>query len=149
MPTTNWRPFVDNYQWQDVPVLHYKDVGDAPFKAVTRQVLFEDANLSCQLRYFEVQPGGYSTLERHEHVHAVLVLRGRGACLVGDQVYTIAEHDLITVPAMTWHQFRAADDEPLGFLCMVNCERDRPILPTAVDLENLRQSPVVAEFIRL
>ena len=42
--------------------------------------------LACELRYFEMAPGGYSTLERHEHVHAVLILRGRGHCLVGAEV---------------------------------------------------------------
>ena len=38
--------------------------------------------------------------------------------------------DLVTIPSWTWHQFRATDGEPLGFLCMVNAERDRPQLPT-------------------
>jgi hypothetical protein len=32
---------------------------------------------------------------------------------------------------MTWHQFLADAGEPLGFLCMVPSERDRPQLPTA------------------
>ena len=49
---------------------------------------------------------------------------------------------------MTWHQFRAADDEPLGFLCLVNTDRDRPALPTEADLADLRRDPTVAAFIR-
>ena len=73
-----------------------------------------------ELRYFEVAPGGFSTLERHEHMHAVLILRGRGHCLVGGEVRPIETRDLVTVPPMTWHQFRATKGEPLGFLCMVN-----------------------------
>ena len=76
-------------------------------------------------------PGGWTTLERHEHVHAVMVIRGRGQCLVGDKAYDIALHDLVSVPPMTWHQFHAAADAPLGFLCMVTTERDRPQLPQA------------------
>ena len=60
-----------DFTWEEVPVLAYKQDGTAPFRDVTRQVLFEDADLGCQLRYFEVAPGGHSTLERHEHVHAV------------------------------------------------------------------------------
>jgi len=36
---------------------------------------------------------------------------------------------------MAWHQFRAATDEPLGFLCMVTAERDRPQLPDAAEVE--------------
>ena len=34
---------------------------------------------------------------------------------------------------MTWHQFRAAPDAPLGFLCLVAAERDRPELPSESD----------------
>ncbi len=37
--------------------------------------------------------------------------------------------DLVTIPAWTWHQFRATAGEPCGFLCMVNRERDRPQVP--------------------
>jgi quercetin dioxygenase-like cupin family protein len=139
----------DGCRWDGVDVLAYKQEGSAPFRDVTRQVLFEDPALACQWRYFEVAPGGWSTLERHEHVHAVLVLRGQGRCLVGDGVHPIAEHDLVSVPPHTWHQFRAADDSPLGFLCLVNVERDRPELPTAADLEALAAAtPEVAAFVR-
>ena len=38
------------------------------------------------------------------------------------------------MPPLTWHQFRATKGEPLGFLCMVNAQRDKPQLPTAEDL---------------
>src|SRR5437868_8602408 len=115
-----------DYRWQEVDVLEYKQEGSAPFKDVTRQVLFDTSDPPAQLRYFEVAPGGHTTLERHHHVHSVMVIRGHGECLVGDGSYTINQHDLVTVPPMTWHQFRAAPDEPLGFLCLVSAERDRP-----------------------
>ena len=137
------------FGWDGVDVLAYKEAGGAPFRAVTRQVLFEEAEQGCQLRYFEVAPGGHTTLERHEHVHAVLVLRGRGAALIGDEVREIGEHDLCRVPPMTWHQFRAAVDAPLGFLCLVNAERDRPQLPSDADLAALRSDPAVAAFLRI
>lgn len=137
------------YTWEDVEVLAYKSAGAAPFKEVTRQVLFDDPRLAAQWRYFEIAPGGHTTLERHQHVHAVMVLRGQGACLVGGEVFSIALHDLIYVPPLTWHQFRATSEEPLGFLCLVNAERDRPELPGPKDLQILRQNPAVAAFIRV
>jgi quercetin dioxygenase-like cupin family protein len=118
-----------DYHWQAVEVLAYKQDATAPFKDVTRQVLFEGGDVPAQLRYFEVAPGGYTTLERHNHVHAVMVIRGKGQCLVGDKAYEIGMHDLVNVPPMTWHQFHAAADEPLGFLCLVAADRDRPQLP--------------------
>jgi hypothetical protein len=49
---------------------------------------------------------------------------------------------------MEWHQFRAAEDAPLGFLCLVAAERDRPQLPSPDDLAVLRQNVKVADFIR-
>jgi quercetin dioxygenase-like cupin family protein len=143
---SNIRRFKD-FQWAGVDVLAYKDGG--PYKNVTRQVLFEGKDtLPAQWRYFEVAPGGHSTLERHEHLHNVLILRGRGQCMVGAEVSDIAEHDLIHVPSLTWHQFRAADDAPLGFLCLVSDIRDKPQLPTESDLNELHSSAAVAKFIR-
>ncbi len=117
------------FRWEGVDVLEYKQEGSAPFKDVTRQVLFDTQDPPAQLRYFEVAPGGHTTLERHEHVHAVMVIRGRGECLIGNEAHAIRQNDLVSVPPMTWHQFHAAADEPLGFLCLVASKRDRPQLP--------------------
>src|SRR5919108_2082879 len=137
-----------DYRWEGVEELPYKEDERALFKSVTRQVLFCDPDLKGELRYFEVAPGGFSTLERHEHMHAVLILRGRGHCLVGGEVRPIETRDLVTVPPMTWHQFRATKGEPLGFLCMVNATRDKPQLPTAEDLAALKRDGKVAAFLR-
>jgi quercetin dioxygenase-like cupin family protein len=141
------RAFRAHFRWQDVMHRPYKDEGSAPFRAVTRQVLFEEQALDCELRYFEIAAGGYSTLERHEHMHGVMILRGRGHCLLGDGVRALAPFDLVTIPAWTWHQFRATEGEPLGFLCMVNRLRDRPQLPTEAELAALKAVPEVAAFL--
>jgi mannose-6-phosphate isomerase-like protein (cupin superfamily) len=145
MTDKTFRRALGAFRWEDVDVLAYKQDGAAPFKDVTRQVLFDDPSLAAQLRYFEVAPGGWTTLERHEHVHAVMVIRGRGQCLVGDRAYEIGTHDLVSVPAMTWHQFRAAPGEALGFLCLVAAERDRPQLPAAGEAEDIRKPLDVLE----
>jgi mannose-6-phosphate isomerase-like protein (cupin superfamily) len=137
-----------DYRWDGVEQLPYKEDGRALFKSITRQVLFSDPELRGELRYFEVAAGGFSTLERHEHMHAVLILRGSGHCLVGGEVKSLETRDLVTVPALTWHQFRATKGEPLGFLCMVNALRDKPQLPTAADLARLTADPAIAEFLR-
>lgn len=149
MTSSKTKRAAHGYTWEDVEVLAYKSEGVAPFKGVTRQVLFNDPQLAAQWRYFEVAPGGHTTLERHQHVHAVMVIRGRGACLVGQEIHSIGLHDLIHIPPMTWHQFRASENEPLGFLCLVNAERDRPELPGPEELRALRQNPAVAEFIQV
>jgi mannose-6-phosphate isomerase-like protein (cupin superfamily) len=136
------------YRWEGVDELPYKEDDRVLFKAITRQVLFSDPDMQGELRYFEVAPGGFSTLERHRHLHAVLILRGRGHCLVGTQIKALEPQDLVTVPPMTWHQFRATQGEPLGFLCMVNAKRDKPQLPSAADLENLGADPKISAFLR-
>ena len=124
-----------DFHWEGVDVLAYKQEGAAPFKDVTRQVLFDSTDPPAQLRYFEVAPGGHTTLERHEHVHSVMVIRGSGQCLVGEKAYELSANDLVNVPPMTWHQFRAGPDSPLGFLCLVSAQRDRPQLPAAAEVE--------------
>jgi quercetin dioxygenase-like cupin family protein len=142
------RPFRDaEFAWENVACQPYKETGEAPFKAISRRMLFAEPALGCELRYFEIAPGGYSTLERHEHVHAVMILRGRGRCLLGDQVRSVKPFDLISIPSWTWHQFRATEGEPLGFLCMVNASRDRPQLPTGSELAALRSDPDISAFL--
>jgi mannose-6-phosphate isomerase-like protein (cupin superfamily) len=142
-----FRPGKGPGRWSGVDELRYKAEGEAPFADVTRRVLFEDAG-GAQWRYFEVGPGGHTTLERHQHTHAVMILRGAGRCLVGERVFDVAGNDLVSVPPLTWHQFRAGAAGPLGFLCLVRHERDRPQLPTAQDLDAMRRDPRIGDFIR-
>ena len=142
-----FRRFGEDYRWEGVSHLPYKEDATTPFKSVTRQVLFHEPDMGCELRYFEVSAGGYSTLERHEHAHAVLILRGRGEAMVGGEVRTVDTNDLVSIGPWAWHQFRASRGEPLGFLCMVNALRDKPQLPTAEQLAELRAVPAVAAFL--
>jgi len=137
-----------DFRWDQVDLRPYKEDDAAPFKAIARQELFAHPSLGCELRYFEMAAGGYSTLERHEHVHAVMILRGHGRCLLGSEVRDVKPFDLLTIPSWTWHQFRATRGEPLGFLCMVNAERDRPQLPTEAERAALAASPAVAAFLK-
>jgi len=143
------RSHLGDCRWEKTPVLAYKQDGTTSFRDITKQILFEGAQMDFQWRYFEVAPGGYSSLERHEHEHAVMIVRGAGRVLLGDAVHAIKLYDLILVPSMTWHQFQPTGDAPLGFLCIVNAQRDRPQLPTAADLTTLRANADVATFIRI
>jgi hypothetical protein len=67
--------------------------------------------------------------------------------MVGEDVRPVKPFDLVTIPSWTWHQFRATDGEPLGFLCMVNALRDKPQLPSEQELQALRSRPAVAAFL--
>ncbi|MEA2872120.1 MAG: S-methyl-thioxylulose 5-phosphate methylthiotransferase [Hyphomicrobiales bacterium] len=144
---TSRRKAKADFRWEGVEMRPYKEDERALYKTITRQVLFSDPDMAGELRYFEVAPGGFSTLERHQHMHGVLILRGRGQCLVENEVKQLETRDLVTVPPMTWHQFRATAEEPLGFLCMVDAQRDKPQLPTPQDVERLKQTPAIAAFL--
>ncbi|MDH3457590.1 MAG: cupin domain-containing protein [Gemmatimonadota bacterium] len=116
-------------RWEGVPIRRYKD-DPSLFKEVQRQVLLGEGEgeqaLSFVVRYFEVGAGGYSTLEHHEHPHAVIVLRGRGSVRLDNETTDIAPFDCVYVAPGTVHQFRGDRGETLGFLCVVDRVRDRP-----------------------
>lgn len=137
----------EDFHWHGVERLPYKEEGAAPFKAISRQTLFSDPRLACELRYFEIAPGGFSTLERHAHMHAVMVIRGEGHCLIGESIHALRQYDLVMIEPLRWHQFRATRTQPLGFLCLVNSTRDKPQLPTEEDLARLKGNPAIAAFL--
>ena len=116
-------------EWESIVPRRYKTEG-SHFRSITRRTLLGEgpgeAALGFLTRYFEILPGGYSSLERHRHPHAVLVLRGRGRVLLDGDTVELVPFDCVYVAPETLHQFQAADDEPLGFLCIVDRERDRP-----------------------
>lgn len=139
----------DGFRWEAVPLKVYKEDG-TQFKGITRQTLFSGGgDQPCELRYFEMEPNGHSTFEKHVHTHAVLILRGSGRALVGELVRKVSAFDLVYIPSLTWHQFRADRGESLGFLCQVPCDRDRPIRPDEDDRKQLLSDPVIADFARL
>jgi len=137
-----------NGDWSDVDERPYKD--DSPLhRGVTRRELLgagagED-QLRFVVRYFEVAPGGYSTLERHEHTHAVMILRGSGTVVLGDRAHAIAPFDCVYVAPDTLHQFQAAKDEPLGFVCIVDRVRDRGVPADPADIEALARQGVLVK----
>ncbi|MCO6442409.1 MAG: cupin domain-containing protein [Nitrococcus mobilis] len=140
------------YRWQGVPLREYKAEG-SHFQAITRQSLLgegaDEQAINFLTRYFELQPGGYSTLEHHQHPHTVVVLRGSGEVILGNRVEAIDRHDCIYIAPGAFHQFHASRGEPLGFLCIVDRHRDRPALPTQDELEQLRRNDRIRQRMRI
>lgn len=117
------------FRWRGVQPRPYKTAarGSLAWKGVERFVLVGASGepTAFHLRYFEIAPGGYSSLERHRHAHAVIVVRGRGRVRLGSAVVLVGPMDLVYIPPGIPHQFRAGR-EPFGFLCPVDAVRDRP-----------------------
>jgi len=113
-------------RWPDLPVHRYREDETGP--RVTRRLLVgeRDAGLKSELRFFEVVAGEATSFERHAHAHAVVVLTGRGHVRLGDELHPVEPFDLVYVAPSTPHRFLADRGEPLGFLCLVDRERDRP-----------------------
>jgi S-methyl-1-thioxylulose 5-phosphate methylthiotransferase len=117
------------FDWRGILAEPYKADG-ATWEGISRRELIGKRGESPRfhVRYFEIAPGGYSTLEKHAHEHVVIPLRGRGEARFGCSIYPVSFGDVVYVAPHDPHQFRApADaDEPFGFLCIVNAERDAP-----------------------
>src|SRR5579872_2901376 len=96
---------------------------------------------SNELRYFELQPGAVSRLEKHEHEHYVIVKRGLGYAVIDQDVTEIAANDVVYVAPLEVHQFVNRGSEPFGFYCIVSAVRDFSQEPSADDLARLNASP--------
>jgi ribulose-bisphosphate carboxylase large chain len=121
--------FREDFTWVGRPVSEYKADDALPFRDVTRHELLGrfGEGAAFDLRYFEVGPGGYSSCEKHAHTHAIIAVRGKGVLVVGDKRYDLRPLDIAHVPPLAAHQLRnEAADEPFGFFCIVDHERDRP-----------------------
>ncbi|MGI5844232.1 MAG: cupin domain-containing protein [Candidatus Xenobium sp.] len=120
-------PHTGDFQWAGVVPTDYKESGD--FREVTRRVFVGDQKepTSFHVRYFEVAPGGFTTLEHHEHAHCVVVLRGCGEVMLNCQTHPLRFADVLYVAPWESHQLRNPHPtEPFGFLCIVDAVRDRP-----------------------
>ena len=76
-----------------------------------------------------------------------MIYKGKGHVLLENEVHEVEEGDILTINSWQWHQFRADRGTLLGFLCMVNIERDHPSYPTEKELEDLRSNKNVPEFL--
>jgi quercetin dioxygenase-like cupin family protein len=113
--------------WEDVPQEMYKDEPGIWMK-VSREVLFESEDARFQSRCFRIEPGGFTSFEKHGHEHFVMVISGQGEVFLHGQWSPISERDVVAVGPWEPHQFRADAEQGMDILCVVNSERDRPVL---------------------
>jgi quercetin dioxygenase-like cupin family protein len=143
----------DRFRWDGIGEEAYKfSLGDERgmgWKGVSRHTLGEPSRLGAEfeLRYFELEPGGYSSVEKHEHIHFVIAVRGAGRALVGEAVVDLAPFDALYVPELMPHRWINEAEEPFGFLCTVDAERDAPQPLDDAEWEALRANPVTAPYV--
>ena len=79
-----------------------------------------------------------SSLEKHEHEHVVICIKGEGECLVGQRIWKMSFGDLCYTSPWDVHRFSCPENkaESFGFFCVVNATRDKPVLvdPNGVEV---------------
>ena len=86
----------ESFRWQGIEPRPYREGGG--FEGIARYVLADQLPAGFALRYFELEPGGYSSLEKHRHVHFVIAIRGAGKALVGASITELRPFDALYVP---------------------------------------------------
>lgn len=116
-----------DFRWDGIAEERYKSE-DGGWAALSRQTLVgsHGESVPFEVRYFEIAPGGYSSLEKHRHEHVVIVLRGAGEVLLGGELHAVGHLDVLYLAPDDPHQLSNTGQEPFGFLCLVSRERDRP-----------------------
>ncbi|WP_028068079.1 cupin domain-containing protein [Solirubrobacter soli] len=136
------------FRWEGVADRAYKDDPGTgrgmAWRGVSRTTL---ARRSFEVRYFEIAPGGFSSLERHAHEHAVVCVRGAGRALVGAEVHALRPFDLVRSGPWQPHRWVNAGDEPFGFLCTVDSDRDRPTQVSDEEWTALLANPLTAPYV--
>lgn len=141
----------ENYSWKGIERKDYK-TDTTCYQGVHRFSLLgeqkDEQQLNFQTRYFEVNKGGFTSLEYHRHPHSVVIIKGSGSMVLGDEVHKLGLHDVVFISPETLHQFHADNGEPLGFICIVDRYRDKPTLPDGEYLSKNISNPEVKEKIK-
>jgi quercetin dioxygenase-like cupin family protein len=146
---TQLHKFDGNFTWSDIEPEPYK-LSSEDWARVVRHVIVghQGEATKFHVRYFEIGPGGFSSLEKHEHAHVVIGIRGTSKVIAGAECYDLGYLDTIYIAPNTPHQLVNEADEPFGFFCLVDAERDRPQPLTEDELARLKASPQTRDVAR-
>jgi quercetin dioxygenase-like cupin family protein len=124
------RRFAPDFRWTGIALEPYKLATHrgGEFRGASRQVLAGKLGErgAFHVRYFELEPGGFTSLESHRHSHFVIAIRGRGEARVGSGRYELRSMDALYIAPNAPHQIAARGRGAFGFLCIVDADRDRP-----------------------
>jgi len=136
---------IKNFRWENIIEKPYKN-NDNSFLNVKRFEIVKGKDI--EFRYFEISKGGYSSLEKHEHEHIVMFIKGRGLVLIDNKVYEFEPFDIVYIPSWTIHRF-IAKYEDIGFICVVKSQRDKPQKLTDEEIENLiNKNPELKDILK-
>jgi quercetin dioxygenase-like cupin family protein len=107
----------NGFSWEDVQIQEYAK----EFSGVTKQIPIGEKENSSNfiVRYFCLEPGTHSNLEKHPHEHGVIVMHGRARLQLNDTFDEVTSYDAIFISGGDLHQFVQLGSEPFGFLCVI------------------------------
>lgn len=90
-------------------------------KDVTMRLMVgrKDGAPNFSMRHFTVEPGGHTPRHQHNYEHEVFIVAGRGRVEYDGDFHDVKAGDVLFVEPNRMHQFKAAADESLQFLCLV------------------------------
>lgn len=106
------------FQWDNVVPKKLEING---IEGVTKNILIghDDEAPHFIMRFFWLEPGGHSMLERHPQEHEVIILKGKGTVQIGDEISEVNPYDVVFISPNELHQFKNVSDEPFGFICVI------------------------------
>lgn len=121
----------DDYRWEGRAERIYKDSDELAFKGIKRTELIGKfgEQTAFDLRYFEIEPDGYSSREKHLHTHVIIVARGHGDIEINGTSLALKPLDVVYVRPLEVHQLHNKSTAAFGFFCIVDHDRDRPMPP--------------------
>ncbi len=109
--------------------MHKINIDEIPEKSINRVymrgvsvrylIVEEFGAPNFEMRYFELQKGGKTSLDRHGYEHEVFILKGRGKLLLNGKEYDLRPNDAVLIEPWEEHQFIQIGEQLFGFLCIV------------------------------
>ena len=93
-------------------------------KDVSMQLMIgrEDEAPNFAMRLFTVQPGGHTPLHSHNYEHEVMIVKGEGLAVSGEDgsiTTPVKAGDAVLVSPNEMHQFKNNSKDEMKFLCLV------------------------------
>ncbi len=105
---------------------HYSEVEARQFEGedargvVIRPVISDaDGAPTFALRYFEIEPQGYTPSHQHPWEHELFILSGAGVHIGPDGETPLSPGMAVFIPPGELHQFRNAGDETFTMTCSI------------------------------
>ncbi|MGQ9543553.1 MAG: cupin domain-containing protein [Candidatus Bathyarchaeia archaeon] len=71
------------------------------------------------MRFFEIEPGGFSPLHKHPWEHEIFILEGNGTVTDGKEDREFRQGDAIFIPPNEEHQFKNTGSSTVKLLCLI------------------------------